>query len=73
MNNTVDEAIGGYVAAENEIAANSRLRRDDVGEEALDNENLSRRADLSPKASPTDQIQYGLVRDTVMSGCMKVG
>jgi hypothetical protein len=30
MNNTVEEAIGGYIAEENQIAANSRLRRDDV-------------------------------------------
>ena len=30
MNNPVEEAIGGYIAEENEIAANSRLRRDDV-------------------------------------------
>lgn len=30
MHNTVEEAIGGYIEAENEIAANSRLRRDDV-------------------------------------------
>lgn len=30
MNNPVEEAIGGYIAEENEIAKNSCLRRDDV-------------------------------------------
>lgn len=62
MNNTVDEAIGGFVAAENEIAANSCLRRDDVTEGSADAQER-RVVGSIPTPSATDQaFVEGLAR-----------
>lgn len=55
MNNPVEEAIGGYIASENDIAANSRLRRDDVGELCGRHINQPSNDDGLKPHSPTDQ------------------